>query len=390
MRPTSLPWYAALAVIVAAQSGCHDAASLRASRGTAAEFIVSAGDSAFWLTSDAAGSRRKGAPLQLARVDGRFYEVYVADDDLSFQDAVLVGQRVYRRDLVTGDSLLVFVDTLVPALAQGYTRLHPGDRRLGPMEEGNDEPRWRVTSTLDIDDVHGRFASFALHTDVEREDDPLWHTTRSGVIDLRAGRAATVSDIAGGAAAEVERAAADAQRLARVAVRARRDDRGARAVAVLGRYRFDPTSFTLTSLDGLPAIAFEMPGAGEGDAGNALPLPPIRFAAPPWWTAAIASRPIASADGGRAIWRHGAYQLLVRYDAARERGQLVLRDSSAAERRLGDLPAPVRELFWLDAPVLDTLTRTALVRAFEEAGSYDEHARTAAFRGVRDRARLFL
>ncbi|MBA3672110.1 MAG: hypothetical protein H0W68_08835 [Gemmatimonadaceae bacterium] len=40
--------------------------------------------------------------------------------------------------------------------------------------------------------------------------------------------------------------------------------------------------------------------------------------------------------------------------------------------------------------MLDTLTRTALVRAFEEAGSYDEHARTAAFRGVRDRARLFL
>ena len=74
----------------------------------------------------------RGAPLQLARVDGRLYELYVADDDRSYEDAILVGQRVYRRDLVTGDSVLVYQDTLVPHLARLYSRLHPDDRPLRP------------------------------------------------------------------------------------------------------------------------------------------------------------------------------------------------------------------------------------------------------------------
>jgi hypothetical protein len=36
-------------------------------------------------------------------VDGRFYELNVTDDDRSYGDAVLVGQRVYRRDLENDD-----------------------------------------------------------------------------------------------------------------------------------------------------------------------------------------------------------------------------------------------------------------------------------------------
>jgi hypothetical protein len=74
--------------------------------------------------------RVRGAPLELARVDGRFYELYVVDDDRSYEEAVFVGQRIFRRDLITGDSLLVYEDTIVPRLAARYARLHPEDVRL--------------------------------------------------------------------------------------------------------------------------------------------------------------------------------------------------------------------------------------------------------------------
>ena len=60
-------------------------------RPPAADFVLSAGDSSFWVTSEGGAIRFRGAPLELARVDGRFYELYVADDDRSYEDAVLSG-----------------------------------------------------------------------------------------------------------------------------------------------------------------------------------------------------------------------------------------------------------------------------------------------------------
>ena len=56
--------------------------------------------------------------------------------------------------------------------------------RLQPNEEESDDPLWRVTTTIDLADVHGPFLSFSLHADVERDDADPWHTSRRGVIDL--------------------------------------------------------------------------------------------------------------------------------------------------------------------------------------------------------------
>ena len=75
-----------------------------------------------------------GAPLTLANVDGRFYELYVADDDRSYFDALLVGQRIYRRDLVSGDSVEVFVDDRVAEVARDFAKAHPEERPLAPHE----------------------------------------------------------------------------------------------------------------------------------------------------------------------------------------------------------------------------------------------------------------
>ena len=357
-----------------------------------ADFVLSAGDSAFWVTSSADAVRVRSAPLELAHVDGRFYELYVADDDRSYENAGLVGQRVYRRDLVTGDSLLIYEDTVVPGLAGLYARLHPGDRRLHPNDEPSDDPLWTATATLDLGEVHGAYVSFSMHTDVERDDAPLWHTSRRGVLDLRHGGTVTLATIAGPAAMDVGRRRDAEMRAVFDSVRGSRATSAARAVAMLPFYQLDPASFSLTTVDGSPAVAYGLPGAGGGDAGHLIPLPPIRIGEPAWWADVAATLPIGSSDGRREVWRHGAYEVVVRYDSLTLAARLVLRDSTSREWTVGRVPAPATRIFWLDRPAIDSAARHALARAFDESSLYDEAVRTATFRtqGHRQSPRLHL
>ncbi|MFL5607633.1 MAG: hypothetical protein ACJ8AD_14380 [Gemmatimonadaceae bacterium] len=373
LRRLALPVCLALA-------GCREASPSAALPPPAADFILSAGDSSFWVTSHAGKVRMRGAPLQLARLDGRLYELYVADDDRSFEDAILVGQRVYRRDLVTGDSVLVYQDTLVPHLARLYGQLHPDDQPLRPNDQASDDPLWTATSQLDLDAVAGPFVSFSMHTDVERDDAPLWHTSRRGVLDIRAGRPATLAAVTGRAQADVERMRARVLRSTLDSVRASRDARGARAAALLHYYRLDPASFSLTTIDGIPAVAYAVPGAGGGDAGHLLALAPIPIGEPAWWTEAASTFPISSVDGARDVWRHGSYEVVVRYDPTNGAGGLSLRDSTSREWALGRVPPPASRILWLDKPPVDSMLRRALDRAFEESSLYDDAVRTASFR----------
>jgi hypothetical protein len=342
--------------------------------------VLSAGDSSFWVSSTHGKLRIRGAPLELAIADGRFYELYVADDDRSYEDAVLVGQKVYRRDLATGDSVLLFQDTVVTHLARLYGRLHRDDAPLRPGDDPNEDPLWTATSTLALDEVAGPFVSFSLHTDVERDDAPLWHTSRRGVLDIRTGRPATLAAVTGKAQADVERARSRVLRSTLDSVRASRDERGERAAAMLSFYRLDPASFSVTTVDGTPAVAYAIPGAGGGDAGHLLALAPIPIGEPAWWLEAAGTLPVSSADGGRDVWRHGGYEVVVRYDSVDGAGQLAIRDSTSREWSLGRVPAPATRILWLDHPPLDSLWRRALDRAFDESSLYDETVRTAAFR----------
>jgi hypothetical protein len=372
-----------LAALLLPLAGCRGAvpgASSSHAPPPPAEFVLAAGDSSFWVASANGAIRVRGAPLQLALVDGRFYELYVTDDDRSFEDAALVGQRVYRRDLVSGDSMLVYQDTLVPHLARQYRRLHPDDAPLGPNDEPSEDPLWTATSTLDLDEVAGPFVSYTLHTDVQRDDAPLWHTSRRGVLDIRSGRPATLAAVAGPAMPGVERERARVLRTTLDSVRASRDERGERAAAMLPFYRLDPASFSLTTVDGAPAVAYAVPGAGGGDAGHLLALAPIPIGDPAWWTDAAATFPIPSVDGARDVWRHGAYVVVVRYDSPAETGRLVLRDSTSREWVLARVPAPASRIIWLDHPPIDAASRRALDRAFEESSLYDDAVRTVAFR----------
>src|SRR5947209_15152501 len=85
-----------------------------------AEFLVATQDSTFWVSANGRSVRTRAAPLTLAQYDGRFVEIFLADDDRSYQNALLVGLRVYRRDLLRGDSSVVFEDSIVPRIAREY------------------------------------------------------------------------------------------------------------------------------------------------------------------------------------------------------------------------------------------------------------------------------
>jgi hypothetical protein len=370
------------ALLLVAGAGCHDAGRSAPGSPPAVDFVLAAGDSSYWVTSDHGTVRMRGAPLELARVEGRFYELYVEDDDRSYEDAVLVGQRVYRRDLISGDSLLVYEDTIVPGLARLYARLHPDDSRVAPDDDTNDDPLWRATATVDLTDLHGPFLSYSLHVDVERDDASPWHASRRGVIDLTTGRPASLARVAAGDIAPIRkrRTIAVAATLDSVRSGGDRIDR-ARTAALLSSYRLEPDGFALTLVDGEPAVSYALAGTGSGEAGHLLELPPIRIGEPAWWAEVAPTLPVGSADGRRDVWRHGRYDVVVRYDSTDDVARLLLRDSTSREWLVGRVPAPAVRIFWLDQPRADSTARRALARAFDESALYDEAARTASHRG---------
>ena len=379
------PLRRALAIaILAGVAACRGAPAADPSRAPSVDFILSAGDSSFWVTTADGTVHVRGAPLELARVDGRFYELYVVDDDQSYEEAVFIGQRIFRRDLLTGDSLLVYEDTIVPRLAARYARLHPEDVRLQPSEETIDEPLWRVTTTIDLAEVHGPFLSFSLHADVERDDADPWHTSRRGVIDLSTGRPATLERVAGGDIGRITRRrnVAAAAMIDSVRTGGDRIDR-ARTASLLRAYHLDPGSFAISVVDGQPAIAYALSGRGEGDEGHLLELPPIGIGEPAWWVNAAPSMPVTSTDGMRQVWRHGRYEVVARQDSSTNAARLLLRDSTSREWPVGNVPVPATRIYWLDRPPADSASRRALVRAFDESALYDEEVRAASLRRPR-------
>src|SRR5213082_1552300 len=196
MAFSSPPVRFGLALVVVAACGTRDRTSnAPSSPPPHGEFLIATQDSTFWISTKGTRVRTRGAPLTLARYDGRFFELFLADDDRSFPDALLVGLRVYRRDLASGDSTVIFADTVVPRMAREYAVAHPTARPLEPEEDAVDDPTIQATADLELIDVHGSYLSFDYHVDVGIRGREPWHATRRGVIDLRSGRAARVADV---------------------------------------------------------------------------------------------------------------------------------------------------------------------------------------------------
>jgi len=356
----------------------------------AADFLVTAGDSAFWVSTANGRLRVRRAPLTLANLGGRFYELYVADDDRSYFDALLIGQHIYRRDLVSGDSLAVFEDRRVARIARDYAAEHPDERRLDDDEEGSDDPHTVATSDAELLDVVGPLLSFAYHTDIDIANIEDSHLVRHGVIDLRDGSTATLHRIFGDTAGHrIITEGRAAYRIVIDSVRRSRSARGRRAARVIDAFRFDSTSFAIVDIDGVPMVGFFVPGEGTSSGGLSLPLPHLRAPEPAWWSEIAVTIPKLGADSASEIWVGPRYDVIARYDTSGEFATLVVRDSAKREWNAARLPAPAGRLYRLDAPQLDTTTRRALARAFDESTLYSGAGRTVLGPAHR-RARLLL
>jgi hypothetical protein len=317
------------------------------------------------------------APLTLAKLGGRFYELYVADDDRSYFDALLIGQRIYRRDLVSGDSLQVFEDRRVSAIARRYAASHPEERPLDEDEDGSDDPHTVATSEAELLEVVGPWLSFAQHTDIDIANIEDSHVVRHEVIDLRDGSAGTLLRAFGDTAAR--RIVADGRAAYRVvidSVRRSRSASGRRAARAIDAFRFDSTSFAIVDIDGHPMVGFFVPGQGTSGGGLALALPHVRAPEPPWWSEVAETVPRLGVDSTSEVWVGPSYDVIARYDTTGDFATLVLRDSSRREWNVGRVPTPARRVYRFDVPQLDTATRRGLARAFDESTLYSGAART--------------
>jgi len=366
--------------LLAGSGGCaapRDGNGARAASPPPAEFLVATQDSTFWISTAGAKVRARGAPLTLARYDGRFYEIFIADDDRSYADALLVGLRLYRRDLERGDSAIVFEDSIVPRVAREYSRAHPGAHPLAPDEDGDEDPPTQALADLQVVDVHGPYLSFEYHVDVTMVGSQPWHATRRGVIDLRSGKPATVADLFPSTVASALIDSGKHELSSAIdSVRGDSRESAQRTVAALSRARFDASSFVLTVPDSEIAVEFDVPQRGSDVPDEVLPLNNLRPSPPNWWADVEHDFPHAEDDLDR--WRRpmpAGYDLLARYDSAAATARLVL-VAGANEWPLRVVAAPVLHAFWLDRPALDSAQRRALTRAFNEASLYDESTRT--------------
>lgn len=337
----------------------------------AAEFIIAAADSVFWVRSDIDGIRVRGAPMVLAQVGGRFAELYVADEDYSFYDAAFIGQRLFKRDLISGDSVQLVADTLMPVLARAYAAANPEERPLEADEHGNEDPRTVATADLLVLEIHGPWLSFEHRTDVDVIGSSSNHGARRGVVDLRTASAAPLDAIIG--AAPARRAVA----LARERWGALRDSIAAialdSAVAVtptVDRFGFDARSFTIGVFDRTLRVRFAVTQVGAEEEANVVELEPIDVDQPSWWDALRAEYPIDERAEERT-WPRDGFTLVGRpADDPRARVSLALRDASGTEWRLGSVPSPVLRVMWIGDTSAVPGTRAALTKAFNEASFY--------------------
>jgi hypothetical protein len=153
-----------------------------------AEFLVSAGDQTYWVRSDRTGLRIRGSPLILARTGGRYYEVYVGEIDRSFPRALFSGERVFRRELATGDSAVIFDDSTIVRMAADYHTRHPTAPILGPEDDPDDSIEVSAVGETDILNVLGPYVALEHRLSIEHADEHSEDDTTRVVIDLRNGK----------------------------------------------------------------------------------------------------------------------------------------------------------------------------------------------------------
>jgi hypothetical protein len=376
MTARARTWWCGALVVAVSVAACDRTPAHAPPR---ASFLVEAGDSTFWAMSSRGRTHVRRSPLLLAQLDGRFHEIYVADDDRSYYDAIMIGQRIYRRDLMRGDSVKVFEDTTIARIAEAYAASHPDERPLKPDEDASDDPASVATTDTEILHVLGPFVILEQHMDIALASGSERHTTRQFVVDLRAGRVMTLADLAPGAMRDsVVRAGLAAFAAVRDSVERSSDRTAQPAAGLMEDFSFDSTSFALVVSDAQkPAVAFAAPGTGHDAGSTVLPLPPIEIPSGAWWSEIAPTLPTTTgADAD--VWKAEAYDVVVQYDSVAGSGLLLLRDQANEEWPIGPVPLPVWRIQRVDVPPHTAASRRALSRAFDDAARYSDAPRSTA------------
>ena len=365
------------AMVVGALVGCA-----KPERLPDAELLVISADSTFWVTSTGGAIRVRGVPMLVARVDGTFRELYVADDDRSYADAVFVGHRLFSRDIERGDSLELHRDTVVQSLARTYARQHPDEAPLDPDDEESESPSVRVTGDIEILALHGPFLSFEHHTDVDTRGNELpdahQHAYRRGVLDIRTGRVVALSELfAHRSSDSAISAGRDEWRRARDSLLVAPGIAVRRVRGALAAFAFDAGSFTLGSAGLAPTVRFAVPARGTNPDIEPIQLSSRRMPVPVWWGAAALELPLESGD--QAVWGRHSDTLTTTANHDTHLWELRLRVGTAGARPVARLSSSVDRVIWLDSTVTP-LARAALTRAFAEASEYDGAGQVAAGR----------
>lgn len=320
--------------------------------------------------------------MLLSVSDSSISELYVVDDDRSFPDALFVGQRIYRRDIVTGDSAVLFADTAVVKLADAYARAHPNEAPIAPDEEVAENPSVVAATEADLLSVHGPFVNVEFHVDEDTNGVSIRHSTHRRVLDLRTGRVVPLAMLAADTLAVIAAGRAQLSEFSD-SVDAATDERAEAARAAMAGMIFDPQSFSLVAVDGLPAISFLVPGVGDVAGGYAVPLDPVPVARAKWWEGASAALP-HERTSTRRTWR-GPYTVIAEPDRKGEvdgdgTGARVIVRRVSRRWDAGRFGGEIEQVYRLESRADLQGVERALGRAFDEAGYYSGEVRTAAYR----------
>lgn len=364
------------------------AACAPAPRATArpdAEFLVVTDDSTAWVRSAADTVVVRRAPMLVATLAGRLIEIYVAEEPIDFEDATFLVTRVFRRDLVSGDSTLVFADSTVLREAREYVRAHPTAERLEEDEPADPGARALEASITPLD-VVGPTLGIEVHVD-RTVGDLGTHDTYRATVDLATGKRLTVADLAPVASAEatLQRARLDLDAAVVLAGR-RAGPVGKAASRAMAALIFDSLSFTLArSGDSLAAqfLVHDEQVIDEARDTHRFTLEPVPFLPPRWWSAARAPLPKRLADSTARI-DLGTLSLDLDYDSE-DVAQIAARTTAGA-RPVTRIRGPVRRVITVGDSLIQPAGqwRRALERAFSESGYYSDQVRAAS---LRNRAR---
>ena len=346
-----------------------------------AEFLVVSDDSTAWVRTSADSVVVKRAPMLLATLDGRLVEIYVAEDPIAFAEAAFLVTRVFRRDLVSGDSTQLFADSTVLREAMAFVRANPGAERLDDEEPTAPGARSLEASITPMEVVG---STLGLEVHVDRTVGELGtHDTYRATVEMRTGRRLRLADLipATSASATVQQAR---QNLTAAVVLAggRAGPLGKAASRALAVLTFDSLSFTLTrSGDSLAAqfLAHDEQIIDEARDTHRFALEPVPVPAPSWWSGAKSPLPRFLSDSSSRV-ELGALALDVAYDS--EEVALIATRTSSGQRPVTRMRGPVRRVI----SVGDSLIRPAgqwrgaLERAFSESGYYSDQVRAASLR----------